>query len=45
MRKLRVLVLMHPSLVPPDSLEGYTEKEIYLWKTEYDVVHAAKART
>ncbi|HJY83099.1 MAG TPA: D-alanine--D-alanine ligase [Candidatus Binatia bacterium] len=38
MRKLRVLVLMHPSLVPPDSLEGYTEKEIYLWKTEYDVV-------
>ena len=38
MRKLRVLVLMHPSLVPPDSLEGYTEKEIYVWKTEYDVV-------
>jgi D-alanine-D-alanine ligase len=37
-RKLRVLVLMHPSLIPPDSLEGYTEKEIYAWKTEYDVV-------
>jgi D-alanine-D-alanine ligase len=38
MRQLRVLVLMHPSLVPPDSAEGYTEKEIFAWKTEYDVV-------
>jgi D-alanine-D-alanine ligase len=37
-RKLRVVVLMHPSLVPPDSLEGYTEQESYEWKTEYDVV-------
>lgn len=38
MRRRRVLVLMHPSLVPPESREGYTEKEIYAWKTEYDVV-------
>lgn len=38
MKKLRVLVLMHPSLLPPDTLEGYTEKEAYVWKTEYDVV-------
>lgn len=38
MRKLRVLVLMHPSLVPPESLEGYSESEIFAWKTEYDVV-------
>lgn len=38
MKKLRVLVLMHPSLLPPDTLEGYTEKEIHVWKTEYDVV-------
>lgn len=38
MKKLRVLVLMHASLMPPDSLEGYTEKEVYVWKTEYDVV-------
>lgn len=29
---------MHPSLLPPDTLEGYTEKEMYVWKTEYDVV-------
>jgi len=34
----RVLALMHPTLVPPDSLEGYSEKEINVWKTEYDVV-------
>jgi D-alanine-D-alanine ligase len=37
-RKLRIAVLMHPTLVPPDSREGYSEKEIYEWKTEYDVV-------
>jgi len=39
MRKLRVLVLMHEDLVPPDSLDGFTEKEILDWKTEFDVVH------
>ena len=39
MRKLRVLVLMHESLVPPDSLEGHTEQEILEWKTEFDVVN------
>jgi D-alanine-D-alanine ligase len=35
---LRVLVLMHPTLVPPDSLKGRTPEEINAWKTEYDVV-------
>lgn len=43
MKKLRVLVIMHPTLVPPDSLKGYTEKEIYSWKTEYDVVSTLRA--
>lgn len=38
MKRLRVLVLMHPSLVPPDSMKGYSEKESYAWRTEYDVV-------
>jgi D-alanine-D-alanine ligase len=37
-RKLRVVVLMHPSMVPPESLEGFTEQESYAWKTEFDVV-------
>ncbi len=38
MKRPRVLVLMHPDLVPPDSLKGYSEQEINVWKTEYDVV-------
>ena len=38
MKKLRILVLMHEDLVPPVSLEGYSEKEIAEWATEYDVV-------
>lgn len=37
-KPLRVLVLMHPTLVPPDSLKGSTPEEINVWKTEYDVV-------
>lgn len=38
MKKSRVLVLVHEDLVPPESLEGYSEKEIQQWKTEFDVV-------
>jgi D-alanine-D-alanine ligase len=37
MKPLRVLVLMHESLVPPASLEGYTDKQIDEFRTEYDV--------
>lgn len=38
MKKQRVLVLMHPDLMPPDSREGYSEQEADVWKTEFDVV-------
>src|ERR1700716_2201250 len=38
MRRLRILVLMHPDCVPPDSTDGYTAREINGWKTEFDVV-------
>ncbi len=38
MKRLRVLVLVHPDLMPPDSLKGHSEQEINTWKTEYDVV-------
>jgi len=38
MKQLRVLVLMHESLVPPPSLKGYSDKEIDEFRTEYDVV-------
>jgi D-alanine-D-alanine ligase len=37
-RKRRVLVLVHPSLVPPDSLAGHSPEAINEWKTEYNVV-------
>ena len=37
MRKLRTLVVVHASLVPPQTLEGYTDKQIEEWRTEYDV--------
>jgi D-alanine-D-alanine ligase len=37
-RRLRILVLMHPDLMPPDSLKGHDDDEIQVWKTEYDVV-------
>src|SRR5690606_23759153 len=39
---LRVLVLCHPDGLPPDSLEGLSEKEAYHIKTEFDVVHALR---
>lgn len=41
-RKLRVIVLVHKDLIPPDTLEGQDEKDIRLWKTEYDVVSTLK---
>ena len=43
MRPKRVLVLLHPDLVPPDSLKGRSEQEINTWKTEYDVVSTLRA--
>ena len=42
MKKLRALVLMHETLVPPDTMEGYTEEEILEWKTEFDVVSSLR---
>jgi len=38
MKPLRVLVLMHESLVPPESLKGLSEKAIDEFRTEYDVM-------
>jgi D-alanine-D-alanine ligase len=37
-KRLRVLVLVHEDLVPPDSIEGLSDREIQPWKTEYDVI-------
>jgi D-alanine-D-alanine ligase len=38
MKPLRILVLLHPDLMPPETLKGFTDQEINVWKTEYDVV-------
>ncbi len=44
MKKLRVLVLVHETLVPPESTGGYSEQEIDEWRTEYDVTTSLRAR-
>jgi len=40
---MRVLVLVHEDLVPPDSVEGIDEKEIARWRTEFDVVSTLRS--
>src|ERR1700745_3757866 len=42
MRQLRTLVVVHSSLVPPESLEGHSDKEIEEWRTEYDVISSLR---
>src|SRR3982074_3070483 len=42
MRRLRTVVVGHASLVPPESLEGHSDKEIEEWRTEYDVTTALR---
>jgi D-alanine-D-alanine ligase len=37
MKPLRILVLTHADLVPPESLEGRSAQEIAAWRKEYDV--------
>jgi len=43
MKPLRVLVLVHETLVPPEESSGYTDKQIDEWRTEYDVITSLKA--
>ncbi|MCA9064261.1 MAG: ATP-grasp domain-containing protein [Planctomycetaceae bacterium] len=42
MKPLRIVVLVHEDLVPPDSMEGYSDEEILDWKTEFDVLHTLR---
>ncbi|MGB5104725.1 MAG: hypothetical protein WBO04_15595 [Steroidobacteraceae bacterium] len=44
MKKLRVLALVHETLVPPETTGGYSEQEIDEWRTEYDVTTSLRAR-
>jgi D-alanine-D-alanine ligase len=43
MKRSRVLVVLHPSLMPPDSLEGQDPKAIEEWRTEFDVIQTLRA--
>jgi D-alanine-D-alanine ligase len=39
----KVLVMLHPSLMPPESMEGVSNKQADLWRTEYDVIRTLRA--
>ena len=43
MKKRRVLVLTHETLVPPEDSSGYSVQEVDEWRTEYDVTSSLKA--
>jgi D-alanine-D-alanine ligase len=43
MKPCRVLVVLHPSLMPPDSLEGQDPKAVDEWRTEFDVIQTLRA--
>jgi len=38
MKKLRILVLVHESLVPPNTLSGVSEQDAAEYQTEFDVI-------
>ena len=42
MRKLRVLVLMHPTHVPPETLDGLSAQEALALKAEFDIVQCLR---
>ena len=44
MKKLRVLMLLNPEHVPPDSVKGLSEQESIAWKTGHDVLTALRKR-
>lgn len=41
-KKLRIIVLVHEDLVPPETLEGLSDKEVLEVKTEFDVISTLK---
>ncbi len=44
MRKRRVLLLVREDFVPPESIDGLSDKEIRPWKGEFDVREALRER-
>ncbi|MDX1480288.1 MAG: hypothetical protein R3315_01350 [Woeseiaceae bacterium] len=37
MKRYRILLMVHPELVPPEDVEGLTEKEIDVFRSEFNV--------
>src|SRR4029078_12082640 len=42
LKRLRILLLTHPDLIPPESLKGLGEAELFQWKTEIDLITTLK---
>lgn len=42
LKRRRILVVLHVSLMPPESLGGHDEKTIQEWRAEYDVITTLK---
>jgi D-alanine-D-alanine ligase len=42
MKCLKILVVVHESLVPPESDDGFTDQQIDEWRTEYDVIRTLR---
>jgi D-alanine-D-alanine ligase len=42
MRKHKILLMVHKTLVPPDDVSGLTEAQIDEFRTEYDVLHTLR---
>lgn len=42
MRKHRILLMAHKTLVPPDDVSGLSEAQIDEFRTEYDVLHTLR---
>jgi len=42
MKQLKILVVVHETLVPPESIDGLSEQQIDEWRTEYDVIRTLR---
>jgi D-alanine-D-alanine ligase len=43
-KKLRILVIVHETLVPPDTLDGLTDQQADEFRTEFDVIHTLRGQ-
>lgn len=42
MKQLKILVVVHESLVPPQSVEGLSDQQLDEFRTEYDVIRTLR---